>query len=311
MFDTIFTTLLPVAFVVLVGYFAGRNSFKVSDRTLLTKLVLDWLLPALLFSGVVQTPRADLLNYKIPLVFFIGLMVPYVTVLLVCRFVLRYDRKVATLRAGLLTFPDMVFMGVPILGQIFGPSSLYLILIANLIPSLIIIPLTTLLLNLVSGKDEGGGAGVFIKTLVKAIREPKVWAPLLGIVLVALNLHIPQFVIRSLDLMGQPTTGLSLFVVGLILAEEKIRLTALVTFDSLVKNLVHPAFMAVTVFALGLSGVIAREAILLAALPSAVLMSVFAEEHNTLTSESSTAVLETRILSFATIPVVFLLTRHF
>ncbi|HTR25788.1 MAG TPA: AEC family transporter [Terriglobales bacterium] len=311
MVQTILTTLVPVAFVILLGYVAGhRNLLKVADRVSITNLVLTWLLPSLLFAGVLKTPRVDLLNYRIPLIFLVGLMVPFLAVLLIGQFVLRYDRRTATLKAGILAFPDMVFMGIPILGRLFGPSSLYPILIANLVPSLIIIPLTTLLLNLDSGEDDGGGSGVFLKTLLKALSEPKVWAPLLGIVLVILNLPMPKFVIGSFDLMGTPTTGLSLFVVGLIIAEEKVRLTAIVTFDSLMKNLAHPAFMALTVLVFGVSGVLAREAIVLAAIPTAVITSMFAEQFGVLMSESSTAVLETRVLSFVTIPVVYALTQH-
>ena len=312
MLGTIFNTLAPVAFVILLGYVAGRRNFlKTADRVLITNLVLTWLLPPLLFAGVLKTPRADLLNYRIPLIFLVGLMIPFLAVLIVCRFVLRYDRRSATLKAGIVTFPDMVFMGIPILHQLFGPSSLYPILIANLVPSLIIIPLTTVLLNLGSDKSENAGSSVFIKQLVKAIREPKVWAPLLAVVLVVLNLHIPQFVIDSFSLMGSPTTGLSLFVVGLIIAEEKVRVTALITFDSLMKNLAHPAFMAAIVLAFGVSGVLAREAILLAAIPSAVITTMFAEQFGVLRSESSTAILETRVLSFVTIPIVFALTQHY
>ena len=148
MLQTILTTLVPVAFVVFLGYVAGRKSFSIADRALLTKLVISWLLPSLLFGGVLETPRADLLNYKIPLIFLVGLMVPFLAVLLIYRFVLRHDRGTAVLKAGLLSFPDMVFMGIPILHQLFGPSSLFPILVANLIPTLIIIPFTSLLLEL-------------------------------------------------------------------------------------------------------------------------------------------------------------------
>ena len=148
MLQTILTTLVPVAFVVFLGYLAGRKSFSGADRALLTRLVINWLLPSLLLGGVLETPRADLLNYKIPLIFLVGLMVPFLAVLLVYRFVLRRDRGTAVLKAGLLSFPDMVFMGIPILHQLFGPSSLFPILVANLIPTLIIIPLTSLLLEL-------------------------------------------------------------------------------------------------------------------------------------------------------------------
>jgi predicted permease len=311
MFETIVGTLVPVAFVILLGYLAGyRNSFGVSDRKLLTRLILNWLLPPLLFSGIAKTPRADLLNYKIPLIFLIGLMVPYLVVLLVCRFVLRYDQSTATVRASLLAFPDMVFMGIPILGRLFGPTSLYPILVANLVPMLIIIPLTTVLLELSAGKGPRGGSGVFIKTIFNAGREPRVWVPLVAAVFVLLNIQIPRVVINSLDLIGEATTGLSLFVAGLIISEEKVRFNAAVAVDVLFKNLVQPAAMLSTVLIVGVNGVLAREAILLAAVPSAVITTMFAEEYGVLASESSTAILATRVLSFVTIPLVIALTRH-
>jgi malonate transporter and related proteins len=311
MFETIVGTLVPVAFVILLGYLAGvRNSFGVSDRKLLTKLVLNWLLPALLFSGIAKTPRADLLNYKIPLIFLIGLMVPYLAVLLVCRYVLRFDMGTGTVRASLLAFPDMVFMGIPILGRLFGPTSLFPILVANLVPMLIIIPLTTVLLELSAGKGPRARTGVFFKTIFNAGREPRVWVPLVGAVFVVLNIQIPRVMIGSLDLMGEATTGLSLFVAGLIISEEKVRFNAAVAVDVLFKNLVQPAAMLATVLVFGVHGVLAREAILLAAIPSAVITTMFAEEYGVLASESSTAILATRVMSFVTIPLVIALTRH-
>lgn len=311
MLNTIATTLLPVAFVIFLGYRAGRlKFFGGTDRALLTRLVLTWLLPPLLLAGILQTPRADLTDYKIPLLFVVGLMVPYLVVLLGCRFVLRYDLRTSTLRASLLAFPDMVFMGVPILGQLFGPSSLYPILIANLIPSLIIVPLTTVLLEVGSEKKQGDGTRAFVKTFAKAMREPRVWVPFIGIVLVLLDLHIPAFVVSSLNLVGSATTGISLFVAGLIIAEEKVELTKAVAVDVLVKNLVHPVAMLAAVIAFGVTGVLAREAILLAALPSAVITTMFAEEHGVLESESSTTILATRVLAFATIPIMIAATHH-
>jgi malonate transporter len=310
MLQTILTTLVPVAFVVFVGYVAGRKSLSAADRTLLTKLVINWLLPSLLLGGVLATPRSDLLNYKIPLIFLVGLMVPFLAVLLTYRFVLRYDRGAAALKAGLLAFPDMVFMGIPILHQLFGPSSLFPILVANLIPTLIIIPLTSLLLEVGSQESARPGSHVFASSLLHALRQPQVWAPIAGAALVLLSVPIPKFAIDSLQFLGQPTTGLSLFVVGLIVAEEKVRLTLAVAVDTLFKNLLHPAAMLVTVHAFGVTGALAREAVLLAAIPAAVITTMFAEEYGILVAESSTTILATRVLSFATISIVFMLTQH-
>ena len=311
MLETIAGTLVPVAFVVLLGYVAGhRNVFGPKERAMITRLVLSWLLPPLLLAGILKTPRADLLDYKIPLVFLIGLMVPYLVVLLSCRYVFHYDQRAAALKASLLSFPDLVFMGIPILGRLFGPASLYPILIANLVPVLLILPITSVLLELGSNKRRGAPSQVFLTTLARAMREPRVWLPLIGAALVVLNVRVPQVVIGSLDLIGNATIGLSLFVVGLIISEEKIQLSRTVTGDVILKNLVHPLVMLATVLAFGVTGVLAKEAVLLAAIPSAVITTMFAEKYRVLRSESSTAILGSRIVSFATIPLVFALTQH-
>lgn len=310
MLESVIATLVPVAFVILLGYLAARfNYLGVKERVVLGKLVLTWLLPPLLLSGILKTPREDLLNYKVPLIFFVGLMLPFLTVFLFSRFALRYSQQAATLKAGLLAFPDMVFFGIPILHKLFGPTSLYVILIANLIPSLFIIPLTTLLMDLGSGRSNGNGADALLKSWRHAIRQPMVSFPIVGALLVILKLHLPTEVISSLDLIGAGTTGLSLFVVGLIIAEQKVQFSGAVAIDVVFKNLIHPAAMVLTVLAFGVHGVLAQEAILLMAIPSAVITTMFAQEYGVLVAESSTAILATRVLSFATIPAVVALVR--
>ena len=313
MLKTIATTLIPVAFVILLGFLAGwRKFFGPEDRATITRLVMIWLLPALLLGGILQTSRAELLNYRIPVIFLLGLLAPFFLVLFIYRNVFHSDRRTAALKANLMTFPDMVFMGIPILHQLFGPASLFPILIANLIPSLIITPLTTLLLELGPGKakHERAGGRVFLATLVKAVRDPKVWVPITGAVLVVLNVRTPQFVISSLDLIGKATTGLSLFVVGLIVAEGRVELSWAAIADIFFKSLVAPALMFCVVLALHVTSVLAREAIILAAIPSAVIASMFAEQYHVMQGESATAVLGTRIASFATIPLVIALTQN-
>ena len=76
------------------------------------------------------------------------------------------------------------------------------------------------------------------------------------------------------------------------------------------KNLAQPAFMALTVVAFMVTGDLAREAILLAATPAAVIIGMSAEQFGVLMSESSTAVLKTRIPDCVTIPLVYALTQH-
>lgn len=55
--------LLPVLFVMALGFFAGRSKqFDADQVEGLNELVLTFALPALLFVGIVATPRSSLLS---------------------------------------------------------------------------------------------------------------------------------------------------------------------------------------------------------------------------------------------------------
>jgi predicted permease len=54
---TVITVVLPVFFVLALGYFAGRARKFNSDQVAgLNELVLDYALPAMLFVATVKTP---------------------------------------------------------------------------------------------------------------------------------------------------------------------------------------------------------------------------------------------------------------
>ena len=57
------TGVLPVFFVLALGYFAGRaRKFDPDQVAGLNELVLDYALPAMLFVATVKTPRERLLS---------------------------------------------------------------------------------------------------------------------------------------------------------------------------------------------------------------------------------------------------------
>ncbi|WP_410805031.1 AEC family transporter, partial [Paraburkholderia sp. SIMBA_053] len=57
MLDRIVGPLLPVAFVIVLGFIAGkRKRLNHSDSLLISRLVLGWIFPALLLVGMASTP---------------------------------------------------------------------------------------------------------------------------------------------------------------------------------------------------------------------------------------------------------------
>src|SRR5947209_20111954 len=100
---TALTVLLPVFFVLGLGYFAGRaKKFDADQVAGLNELVLDFALPAMMFVATVKTPRDQLLGegtYALALlVAFIGL---FLIVVLFSTRVLHHSLGEAALQANL------------------------------------------------------------------------------------------------------------------------------------------------------------------------------------------------------------------
>jgi predicted permease len=184
----------------------------------------------------------------------------------------------------------------------FGPDSLYPILVLNVIASLVMIPLTTTLLAIASGK--GGGAKAFVSSVREAVRRPLMWAPAIGILVSLLAIKLPAVLVDSLNLLGKATPGVSLLCLGLILESVKIKLSLDVLKNAVLKLIFEPALMVGAALILSVNGVAAQQMILLCALPSATISGMFANEAGVYRDEATTSILLSTVLSIVTFSFV-------
>jgi predicted permease len=305
MLDRIVGPIVPVAFVIILGFIAGkRGRLSRSDSLLISKLVLGWIFPALLFVGMASTPREQLFDLKFILATFIGIMGMYGIAFAIGWFRFR-NLKVATLKGFVNGYPDAAFMGIPILGTMFGAGSIYSVLVLNLVASLVMIPLTTMFLTVADGK--GSGVQAFMSSLSGAVRRPLMWAPAAGILISLLQIKLPPVAVESFTLLGKATPGVSLLCLGLIMSAEQMKLSGEVWTNLGLKLLIHPALMIGATLLLGVHGIYAQQMILLCALPSATIPAMFANETGAYQSEAATSILVSTVLSILTFPVAIYL----
>ncbi|TFW23855.1 AEC family transporter [Duganella callida] len=300
MLDRIVGPILPVAFVIVLGYIAGkRQRLHRADSLVISRLVLGWIFPALLLVSMAATPRTQLFDVRLISAAFVGIMGMYLVALLIGW--LRYrELKAATLKSFVTAYPDAAFMGIPILQAMFGNGSIYTVLVLNLIASLLMIPLTTMLLTVAAGTSSGWQA--FRGSLTQALRRPLMWAPALGILCSVLELKLPPMLAESFSLMGKATPGVSLLCLGLIMSSEPLRLSREVWSNLGLKLLLQPALMIAAILLFGAKGLYAQQMILLAALPSATIPAMFANEAGAYQSEAATTILVSTVLSILTFP---------
>src|SRR5437762_9387861 len=310
---TALTVLLPVFFVLGLGYFAGHaKKFDADQVAGLNDLVLDYALPAMMFVSTVKTPREQLLSegpYALALlVAFVGL---FLTVVLVSTLLLHHSLGEATLQANLASFPSVGFFGPPIFKGLFGPSSLVSIAFATTLSAITMIPLTLALLEIhhqQTTRREGQRIpSLILVSLGNTLRKPMVWAPLIGLALVLTGARVPQLLDNMLMLIGSSTSGASIFLAGLIIAAYEIKLSAEIIMNTLIKMVAQPLLMAVLVMTLGISNPLRSEGIVVCAIQTAVFAPLLAPRYRIYEVESSSTLVTAAVLMIITLPLTILL----
>ena len=312
---TALTVLLPVFFVLGLGYFAGRaKKFDADQVAGLNELVLDYAFPAMMFVATVKTPRDELLSegsYALALlVAFVGL---FLAVVLVSTLLLRHSLGEATLQANLASFPSVGFFGPPIFQGLFGPSSLVSIAFASTLSAVTIIPLTLVLLEIHHQRTTRGEgqrvSSLIVQSLANTLKKPMVWAPLIGVALVLAGARVPPLLDNMLMLIGSSTSGASIFLAGLIIAAYEIRLNGEVIGNALVKMVAQPLLMVLLVAALKVGSPLAGEGIVICAIPTAVFAPLLAPRYRIYEVESSSTLMATALLMIVTLPIAIFACR--
>jgi malonate transporter len=298
----IFQSLIPLAFVIILGWFAGwRNIIDARHSSSLATYVMSFSFPCLLFAKTATTSLQHLFNYRFIAALSIGLLGMYLVLYLVNRYLRRMSLSHSCQTAFVSSFPDMAFMGIPIFLVLFGEDSLISIVIGNVITSLIMIPLTVSILE-IEGASE---VKTNITSLVlKVFKKPLVLAPIIGAIFSGFSLPLPALARESLQLIGGTTSGVSLFALGLIMSQDKVSVSKSVLFNVFNKLVVHPLIMWGLVVAFGITGVLAKEAILLCALPPAIMTTMFAVKYNVLTLESTSSTVLGTVLALFSMAII-------
>ena len=89
-----------------------------------------------------------------------------------------------------------------------------------------------------------------------------------------MHIPIPKVIDSSAHLIGGTTSGVSLFTLGLIMSRYKIRLSFISGLNIFFKNILHPLLMVGVVHLFGITGLLAKELIILCAMPTAITSTI-------------------------------------
>lgn len=306
------TIVTPIIFVLLLGLFAGKkNAFgKDGDSvSVINELVLTFALPASLFVGTVSITKKELVN-ELDLFFSLlaCLLIAYFIGLAVAKFIFKRNMVEASIAGLAVSFSAGPFYGPALLGSIYGTKGDIAVSIIALILNVFIVPLATIIIKVNIQNKESTKNSLFkmvSQSIYQAIfKTPFVWAPLLGFILVFLDIQMPLVVTNSLDMIGKATAGTAIFVAGMTIAEHKFSLTKEVISIALLKNIAVPAlfFGLALFFHMSKGSAPFNQGLLLAALPSGPMIVLLATKYKQYQKEASS------ILALSTIGMIITVT---
>jgi malonate transporter and related proteins len=309
------SVLLPVLFVMALGFWAGRvREFDQDQLDGLTELVLKYALPATLFVGVVSTPHSALVSAGPFLIALLGSFAGlFIVIAAISVLVLRHSVGAAALQAQTVSFANFGFIGAPIFSSLFGASGTVPVAITGLVVYMTTIPVTVVMLEYQKRRatpgETRGLRAVVGQAVIDSLKQPVVWAPLLATILVLTGVPVPRALETMLDQIGSATAGVGLFASGLIIAACHAKVTAESLGNSFLKMVVQPVLMGLLVMILGVARPLGTEGIVMCALPTAAVPVMLALNYHVYESEAASTMLLTTLAMVINTPIAIAWTR--
>ena len=303
--------LVPIFAGLLLGYIAGRR--RVVDNSNVKSLitfVMSFALPCALFVTIASTPRRVLWGQgKVAVALAIVYFVIFGLTHLVSQRMGKETAANTTVLALSLAFPNAAAIGLPLLLSAYGSGAVVSVAVAIAVGSITISPITLAILE--NSTVAGGSLSPMARMQTsawRAIKKPVVWAPVLGVLSVAADLHLPSYIDRSLTVLGNATAGSALFLTGLVVSAQRFRLTWGVTSAVVAKNFLQPALCLIVARLLGMSADATRSVVLITAIPCGFFGIVFGKNFDATPEVASSSLIASYVLGVFTLAgwIVFL-----
>jgi malonate transporter len=197
----LFGALTPVFFVLALGYLAGkRNAFDADQSAGLSKLALTFALPASLFVSMTDIPKDLLLQQgRLVLALILSHAGLFVVAWLLLRMVKSLSGTASIIYALMLATSATPVFGLAVLEPLLGRTSGGAVGLVALAINLTVPPAVILLEMDAAAKDQTFAAdpskpSALVTGLNAGVKSPLLWAPILGISVVLLSIHLPAVV---------------------------------------------------------------------------------------------------------------------
>ncbi len=202
-----------------------------------------------------------------------------------------------------MIFPNVGFMGIPVMKAVYGPSGVIYSVFFVFTFNLLLFSFGVYLMKRNCDGCEKNSRQTFVKRLIGGI-DPVLYSLFAGLILMALEVEIPDLLAQVLASVGNLTSPLSMMFIGVILASVRVKDVFgdyQIYLISLIKLAVFPLafYLILRNF---VSGEMLGAAIILMAMPAGVNTAVIATRYNNDYQLASKMVFLSTLMAIVTIP---------
>lgn len=297
-FNNLMDLQIEIFILMIIGYFLRKtNIVSKENRKSLTDLVIYIILPANIIYSFMIEMDATIIKSGL------AILIVSIVIQLACQvfgkyfFIKTTPRQQSVLQYGTIC-SNAGFMGSPLIQGLYGLDGL-------LFASIYLIPQRIVMWS--------GGVACFTSAkgkdvVKKVISHPCIIAVFIGLIIMAGQIQLPNFINESIKTLSGCTMALSMIVIGGILGEIRLRdvISKLTLYYSLIRLIIIPLLVLGGCVLATLPPLVTAVSTVLAGMPAGSTTAILAEKYNGDSMLAVEIVFLSTALSLVTIPLLCL-----
>lgn len=147
-----------------------------------------------------------------------------------------------------------------------------------------------------------------LNAVVKSLKQPVVWVPLLAVVIVLAGIRFPEELDPCFDLIGKANSGVAVFAAGLALSTVRFSVGKEIIWNTFYRNLLTPAVGLLFGLLIGIHGDVLQMFVLAIALPPAFSGIIISSRYSIYVRDGASTVAVSTLVFAATMPFWIVVT---
>lgn len=297
----ILTSLVMIFLLIIPGIiFRKKDIISAAQSDGISSLVVNITWPCLVVDAMQMDFSAAVLKdsgYMMAAAMVVFAMTAVVT--LVLSKLLRLDNSKRYITAFMLLFGNTGFIGIPVIRALYGTEAVFFAAILEMVNDVVIFTIGMMLIQM--------SAGAKLRFEPKLFLTPGLIGVIVGLLLFLLDIRLPEVIGGAVEMVGDATTPLTMFLIGYQLGglkAKEILKDASIYVISFTKLLIVPVLALIVLrVAVGDFSLLEKVLIMSFAMPAGSVSVIFSQQYRGETAFATKTVLLSTLFSIVTIPV--------